>query len=47
MKNPANIIVGIDINNDILIESYLLYPKILKPVIVIPALETPGIRAKT
>ncbi len=24
MKNPDNIIVGMDINNDILIESYLL-----------------------
>ena len=46
MKNPDNIIVGMDINNDILIESYLQYPKILNPVIVIPDLETPGIRAK-
>ena len=46
MKSAYNSIVGIDIIKDILIASYLLYPKILKPVIDIPDLETPGIKAK-
>ena len=46
MKSADNSIVGIDIIKDILIASYLLYPKILKPVIDIPDLETPGIKAK-
>ena len=46
MKSADNSIVGIEIIKDILIASYLLYPKILKPVIDIPDLETPGIKAK-
>ena len=44
MKNPESIMVGIDIKRDIFIELYLLYPKTLKPVIVIPDLDVPGIR---
>ena len=39
--------VGIDKKNDIVAESYLLNPKNLPRVIVIPDLLTPGIKART
>ena len=38
---------GIDKKNEILAESYLLKPKNLPDVIVIPDLLTPGIKART
>ena len=44
MKNTDSIMVGIDIKRDIFIELYLSYPKTLRPVIVIPDLDVPGIR---
>ena len=39
--------VGIDSKNDIFADSYRLNCKTLAPVIVIPALLTPGIKDKT
>ena len=44
MKNTESVMVGIDIKRDIFIELYLSYPKTLRPVIVIPDLDVPGIR---